>query len=442
MASRPQDNILQGKNLWSNRVTTPVENLPFSLVLRKNKRPRSDNSSTNRSETESNNANHQNNNTMKYSEVAKKFQIKLLETKSLIHKADELFDYLNNFVCTFDVVAITETWLNDSTEDLICMNGFKFIGKNRLSKHGGGVGFYVSNNLTFKTRDDLNKLGGLDFETFAIELKTDPSTKNFVIVVLYRPPSCNAIYYLQQLEIILQQIDVENKHVVITGDLNIDMSDTNDDVNKMYLCQLFTCYSFDQLITFPTRISVEKQSIIDCFFTNFPQQVLVNPEDALNKHFISLAPNLMKDFTKNSEWKQTMHHKLSNSFFCLDTSFEEVVETAKSLRPKYSSGVDDIPSKIVISTINSTAQILSYLVNFSFATGIFPQCFKVAKVIPIAKQTGKMAKALGVINKVRFYVPRRTLNMLYNAICVAYISYCNVVWAGWLCKMSSSRARS
>ncbi|ESN89827.1 hypothetical protein HELRODRAFT_183105 [Helobdella robusta] len=168
---------------------------------------------------------------------------------------------------------ITETWLNDSTEDLICMNGFKFIGKNRLSKHGGGVGFYVSNNLTFKTRNDLNKLGGLDFETFAIELKTDPSTKNFVIVVLYRPPSCNAIYYLQQLEIILQQIDVENKHVVITGDLNIDMSDTNDDVNKMYLCQLFTCYSFDQLITLPTRISVERQSIIDCFFTNFPQQV-------------------------------------------------------------------------------------------------------------------------------------------------------------------------
>ncbi|ESO00472.1 hypothetical protein HELRODRAFT_175913 [Helobdella robusta] len=139
----------------------------------------------------------------------------------------------------------------------------------------------------------------------------------------------------------------------------------------MYLCQLFTCYSFDQLITLPTRISVEKQSIIDCFFTNFPQQVLDNPEDAL-KHFISQAPNLMKDFTKNSEWKQTMHHKLSNSFFCLDISFEEVVETAKR----------------------------------------------------------KMAKALGVINKFRFNVPRRTLNMLYNAICVPYISYCNIVWAG------------
>ncbi|ESO01073.1 hypothetical protein HELRODRAFT_175100 [Helobdella robusta] len=517
-----------------------------------------------------------------------------INIRSLIHKADELFDYLNNFVCTFDVVAITETWLNDSTEDLICMNGFKFIGKNRLSKHGGGVGFYVSNNLTFKTRDDLNKLGGLDFETFAIELETDPSTKNFVIVVSYRPPSCNAIYYLQQLEIILQQIDVENKHVVITGDLNIDMSDTNDDVNKMYLCQLFTCYSFDQLITLPTRISVEKQSIIDCFFTNFPQQValcgvhvhdisdhlpitatisssinknkskyvknqqiysfsksrinklnealcindwsdvllckdvndafklfidlfkklfddcclmenvkksrnflcnkpwitkefsillknknslykkflenptgirytkfksiakrcsnlnnklkkqyfsdlfqrtknnskktwsnilkiinkskddkneklltsdeqvLDNPEDALNKHFISLAPNLMKDFTKNSEWKQTMHHKLSNSFFCLDTSFEEVVERQKVYDPNI--------------------QVVS---NFELSGKFFICDRHISSMFQ-----RKMAKALGVINKVRFYVPRRTLNMLYNAICVPYISYCNVVWAG------------
>ncbi|ESN92790.1 hypothetical protein HELRODRAFT_164906 [Helobdella robusta] len=41
-----------------------------------------------------------------------------------------------------------------------------------------------------------------------------------------------------------------------------------------------------------------------------------------------------------------------------------------------------------------------------------------------------MEKALGVINKVRFYAPRRTLNMLYNAMRVSYISYCNVVWAG------------
>ncbi|ESO01478.1 hypothetical protein HELRODRAFT_184314 [Helobdella robusta] len=76
-----QDNILQDKNLWSNRVTTPVENLPFSFVLRKNKRPRSDNSSTNRSETNSNNANRQNNNIMKYSEVAKKVSNKIVGNK-------------------------------------------------------------------------------------------------------------------------------------------------------------------------------------------------------------------------------------------------------------------------------------------------------------------------------------------------------------------------
>ncbi|ESO01072.1 hypothetical protein HELRODRAFT_175099 [Helobdella robusta] len=76
-----QDNILQDKNLWSNRVTTPVENLPFSLVLRKNKRPRSDNSSTNRSETDSNNTNRQNNNSMKYSEVAKKVSNKIVGNK-------------------------------------------------------------------------------------------------------------------------------------------------------------------------------------------------------------------------------------------------------------------------------------------------------------------------------------------------------------------------
>ncbi|ESN92789.1 hypothetical protein HELRODRAFT_164905 [Helobdella robusta] len=74
-----QDNMLQDKNRWSNRVTTPVENLPFSLVLRKNKRSRSDNSSTNRIETNSNNANRQN--IINYSEVAKKVSNKIVGNK-------------------------------------------------------------------------------------------------------------------------------------------------------------------------------------------------------------------------------------------------------------------------------------------------------------------------------------------------------------------------
>ena len=63
-------------------------------------------------------------------------------------------------------------------------------GTNRSSKSGGGVGLYVSNNLNFKIRDDISGLNDGVMETLFIEI-IRPHGKNFIIGVIYRPPSQN-----------------------------------------------------------------------------------------------------------------------------------------------------------------------------------------------------------------------------------------------------------
>ena len=43
--------------------------------------------------------------------------------------------------------------------------------------------------------------------------------------------------------------------------------------------------------------------------------------------------------------------------------------------------------------------------------------------------TTNIAKGVGIINKLKFILPQSTLFLLYNAIVLPYITYCNIVWA-------------
>ncbi|ESN97378.1 hypothetical protein HELRODRAFT_178169 [Helobdella robusta] len=98
------------------------------------------------------------------------------------------------------------------------------------------------------------------------------------------------------------------------------------------------------------------------------EQIIENPENFLNDYFINIAPNLLKSFQTNNQWKKFLGNKIPNSFFCLHASAEEIIFATKLLAPKSSSGWDNIPTKIVISTIHSTAWVLEHITNRSLTT--------------------------------------------------------------------------
>ena len=74
-----------------------------------------------------------------------------------------------------------------------------------------------------------------------------------------------------------------------------------------------------------------------------------------------------------------------NSFVFYPTDAQEVVHIVNNLNDKNSAGIDNIPSTIMRSTIQYTADVLSSLINCSFRSGNFPDQLKIAKVCPIFK---------------------------------------------------------
>ena len=79
-----------------------------------------------------------------------------------------------------------------------------------------------------------------------------------------------------------------------------------------------------------------------------------------------------------------IHHKCKFNFFFVTR--EEVAKVIASLKPKSSSGVDEISTFLIRFIKDEIADPLTKTINQSISTGIFPTNMKIAKVIPLFKK--------------------------------------------------------
>ena len=99
-------------------------------------------------------------------------------------------------------------------------------------------------------------------------MKLHISSSTIVIITVYRFPTGNIAYFLNNLEAALNQIynnTVDIIHV-LCGDFNINY--LNDSQNKQTLNSLLTSYSLYSIIDFPTRIHNNSNTMIDNVFIN------------------------------------------------------------------------------------------------------------------------------------------------------------------------------
>ncbi len=83
---------------------------------------------------------------------------------------------------------------------------------------GGGVAIYNRNNIPYIKHDDLLQDA---LEQLCIEIRK-PKSKPLLVATLYRPAN-SKIELFERFENFLEQIDDENKDIVITGDLNCNL---------------------------------------------------------------------------------------------------------------------------------------------------------------------------------------------------------------------------
>lgn len=104
----------------------------------------------------------------------------------------------------------------------------------------------------------------------------------------------------------------------------------------------------------------------------------------LNIHFakIGINDNTVIDY---KEIDKNILHNQNKSIVLFPTTVEEVSRLISEMKNKNSEGPDKIPMNI-IKIINQTiSPVLCYLINRSLEIGIYPNCLKTSKVIPLFK---------------------------------------------------------
>ena len=252
----------------------------------------------------------------------KLFSIFHTNIESIHNKIDNIHIALSNLGHTFDVIALSEIWVdkNDKRKELIGnLEGYQkflFTPGNSLK---GGCGFFVKNGLKVLERKDFDISFSDDtneYETKWIEL-VNQNDKNILIGVCYRHPRKKSTdSFCQYLEKTLQKIAKKNTLTFIVGDFNYDLLKVDNDKFAATFLNTMMANSFQPCILEPTRlIAGNRPTLIDNIFFNsiekevysgnlmnklsdhLPQFILVKGI----KHKPSKANRKQKDFSSFDE---------------------------------------------------------------------------------------------------------------------------------------------
>jgi hypothetical protein len=87
--------------------------------------------------------------------LSNNFSIIHLNIRSIVNKFESLKQLINSLTTPFQLIGLTETWLNDTNKDLFKLKNYDFVNMNRSTKIGGVVGIYIANQMNYKIRSDL-----------------------------------------------------------------------------------------------------------------------------------------------------------------------------------------------------------------------------------------------------------------------------------------------
>jgi len=192
-----------------------------------------------------------------------------LNVQSLMSKHSALKNYLLELSSSpLHILAIQETW-SIPHPHLVSIPGFNFIHSERKVGRGGGVGFYVKEDLIFSHLPNYSLFIPKIFECLTIEVSLDNKRSTFTSI--YRSPSDHSenlnecVSHLDHLMFELSS-KYENSFICLDSNVNSLIHPTNPHHAKYFssICE----NGFIQCISKATRISGSSSSLIDHILSN------------------------------------------------------------------------------------------------------------------------------------------------------------------------------
>ena len=197
------------------------------------------------------------------------FSLLHFDIRSLPTHFDDFTDYLELLTHKFTVIGLTETWLKHHNFDLFELKHYNSFHKYREKQSGGGVTFYIQEDIKFTIRDDLGEFDE-ELEMIFIEIEKSQigTDRNVILGLMYRIPGTSAANFNDKLNISLQKISLENKICQLMGDLNLDLLKQDRHHDTSAFIDIIYSNGFVPVITKPTRITEHSQTLIDHIYTN------------------------------------------------------------------------------------------------------------------------------------------------------------------------------
>ena len=148
--------------------------------------------------------------------------------RSLASKFDEIIPLLSQLKEKFTCILITETWLNTQNDALFEIPGYISYNFYRENQNGGGLKLYV---LDYLNSSEIS-VTSIACEVVMINI-TLPGLVigKLKICGLYRPPSKPINEFLNFIN---QLFESNNSKMVLLGDFNVNVLDTNSQMVHRY----------------------------------------------------------------------------------------------------------------------------------------------------------------------------------------------------------------
>lgn len=140
--------------------------------------------------------------------------------------------------------------------------------------------------------------------------------------------------------------------------------------------------------------------------------------EIFNEYFSSIGENLAKSIPKNNLNPLSTVTPVQRTIFLKPTNEVEVTSLIKELNTKKSCGPDNLPATIIQNNFHVFSKIFAELFNKMLRKGEYPDCLKVARVVPVFKSGDasdpcnyRPISTLSVVNKI---FERLLVNRLVN----------------------------
>ena len=132
---------------------------------------------------------------------------------SLNKNFEEIQNLLQSTNIQFDVIAITETRIikNTSVTQNTELSNYAFE-RTPTESSAGGTLLYIANNLSYKTRNNLNIYKTLELESTFVEI-INPKKSNIIVGTICRHPKMDVTEFNNILNNLLKKINQEQKTV-------------------------------------------------------------------------------------------------------------------------------------------------------------------------------------------------------------------------------------